>query len=407
MNSSLWQSSTVDGPYRWSDRELEVEISRVELALTAWIKSRDLWLDCGFKDYLGHVDGEPSSPPVVTLFWFEGPMYQVLSGEDVDGREPEFRELLSRLGYFYENLDGTTIAIYPENERLSDAFSSYFHWQWVCSLIKDDTADVYHELYEQFSKNPEYLQRLSGRDFEVLLFRIFQNQGFEACLGPGRGDEGVDIRLLQRAPLGDVLTVVQAKRYARHRKINQTEVAALYGVGHLEPADRALFVTTSSYSPVSRRFAARTNGYLQLADGNDVMQWCAKASAGIIADKSSLVSSDYVSRLISEVAGRVDPRVVYASTGWNIVDHQFALVVKETKYAALLMKLPALVLTHDGYGQRGTHVPKFDATTFLNFNADHVWRAKRFEEEGRVRYWDGSHGYYPWDGLPKHFDLCD
>lgn len=391
----------------WSDRELEAEIRRVEGELEAWIRARDLWFDCGFKAYLNHVGGEPAQPPVVTLLWCEGPMYTVLSGEDPEGQEAAFCDFLGSLGYYYENIDGVTMAIYPEDAELAKAFTSYFHWQWVCSLIQEDTADVYHELYEQFAKRPEDLQRLAWRDFETLLFRIFQNHGFEAILGPGRGDEGIDLRLVQRAPLGDVLTVIQAKRYAPKRKVGQTEVAALYGAGRLENAGKALFVTTSTYAPVSHRWAARTNGYLALADAEDVVRWCAKATAGIIADKSSLVSPQHVTRLISEVAGRIDPRIVHASGGWNITDNWFALVLKESKHAALLMGLPKAILTHDGYKQMGTHIPQLDASTIEYFNSDHVWRAKRFEEDGRVRYWDGKRLYHPWDGIPCYFNLCD
>ena len=368
---------------------------------------RDLWFDCGFKAYLSHVDGELSEPPIVTLFWCEGPMHNVLSREDPEGHEPGFRDCLDNLGYYYENIDGVTMAIYPKDKALAEAFASYFHWQWVCSLIKEDTDDVYHELYEQFAKRPEDLQRLGWRDFETLLFRIFQNQGFEPVLGPGRGDEGVDLRLVQRAPLGDVLTLVQAKRYAPDRKIGQTEVAALYGVGRLEKADSALFVTTSAYAPVSQRWAARTDGYLKLAAAEDVVQWCARASAGVIADKSSLVSPQHVARVISDVTGRVDPRIIHASGGWNITTNWFALVLKETKHAALLMGLPNVILTHDGYGQRGTHIPRLDAATVSHFSADNVWRAKRIEKDGRIRYWDGSRGYSPWDGAPCYFDLND
>jgi len=195
-------TSPVSPGRSWSDQELEAEILKVESALQAWIKARDLWFDCGFTAFLSHVDGEPSEPPIVTMFWCEDvPCTLVLSDEDPEGHEPAFQDYLGMLGYCYENIDGITMAIYPEDPRLTEAFASYFHWQWVCSLIKKDTADVYQKLYEQFAKRPEDLQRFGCRDFETLLFRVFQNQGFEAVLGPGRGDEGVDLRLVQRAPL--------------------------------------------------------------------------------------------------------------------------------------------------------------------------------------------------------------
>ncbi|MDQ8699271.1 restriction endonuclease [Hyphomicrobium sp. LHD-15] len=367
---------------------------------------RALWYDCGFSDPITRREAEPTDA-VSTVFWFEGPMHRILNGDDYDGLYDEFHAHLEELGYWFENVDGTSIHLYPNDTAHAEALKTYLHWKWVCSLINEDTGDVYEELYQEFSKNPLRLEQLSWREFETLLYRVFQNQGFEALIGPGRNDGGIDLRLIQRAPLGDILTIVQAKRYASHRKIGQTDVAALYGVGKVENADRTLFVTSSSYAPVSKRWAARTGGYVELAEAADVVNWCSRAAHGIIADKSSLVSLGSVEKIVREVSTRLDYRLVHASGGWNITDNWFALVLKETKHAALLMKVPKEVLSHDGYGQRGTHVPKLDGSTLALFGADNVWRAKRSEENGRVTYWDGERLYSAWNGEPCHFDYCD
>ncbi len=66
-----------------------------------------------------------------------------------------------------------------------------------------------------------------------------------------------------------------------------------------------------------------------------------------------------------------------------------------------------MILSDDGYGQRGTQVPRLDATTISHFDRDNVWRAKRIDEEGVVRYWDGLRLYAQWDGMPCYFDFCD
>lgn len=392
---------------KWSDNALDTEIKRLERAIQSWAESHDLWFDCGFTTYLDHVDGEPQDPPVVSLLTFEGDLYHVLSGEDSLGYEIEFRSLLGDLGYHYENINGVSVALYAEDVELSAAFSSYFQWQWVCSLVREDTADIYEELYHHFARKPEDLQRLHWRDFEVLLYRIFQSQGFVAELGPGSGDEGVDLRLWQRDPIGDVLTLVQVKRYANHNKIDLTQVAALYGIQQVEAADRSLFVTTSSYLPVARRFAGRTSGALRLAEKDDIVKWCEKASAGVILDKSSLIAPEAVSRIIADVATRLDARVLHTTWGLNMVMNKFALVIKESRHAALLMSLECDKISDDGYGQRGLEVPKLDWTTEARLNSECVWRAKRTVKNGRVSYWDGDNLYFPWKGKPAHFDYVD
>ena len=391
-----------------SDEYLESEIFRVCEAIEQWAKSKDLWFDSGFSPYLEHVGGEPSSLPVVTLLWSEGDLRDVLCGEDAAGLEPEFSDLLEMLGYFYECRDNVTVEIYPESDRLSKAFEGFFHWQWVCGLVKEDTSDVYEEIYSYFIGRPEDLHRLHWRDFEILLFRIFQNHGFKAVLGPGQGDGGVDLRLWHEDPIGDVLTVVQAKKYAPHRTIDQTAVAALFGVSIVEDSQKALFVTTSDYQPVAKKFASRTSGVLELAGKEDVINWCQRAAQGVIEDKSSILEIQNIRKIISQVYNKNDPRVVHATWGYNMTHNNFALVVKESKHAALLMGLKNQVLSDDGYGQRGMEIPRFEINTIQDLLiADNVWRAKRMEKDGRITYWDGKYLFSPWDGRPSIFNYMD
>lgn len=391
----------------YTDTQLVQEITRLETAIRVWAQDRDLWLDSGFKEFLQHVDAEPGSPAVVTVLYTGSDLTRVLD-EDLEVDGPPFHEFVNSLGYFCENQNGYTYYFYANDEALNAAFESYFHWQWVCSLIQPDAGDVYEELYAHFADNPNQFHRLNPRAFEILLSRVFQNQGFTTELGPGSGDGGVDIRLWQRGPLGDVLTLVQAKRYAPHRKIELDAVAALRGVMAVEDAPKGIFVTTSAYLPSAHRFAARAGNVIELATTADLERWCATATNGVIKDKSSLVSRESVACLLHQVTTGTDPRVLCTTWGYNATHNSFALVLKETKHAALLMSLPSRTLNHDGYGQRGTEVPSFGEDALSHHGVETVWRAKRkVHDTGRVTYWDGRHLYTAWDGKPAHFDYMD
>jgi hypothetical protein len=391
----------------YTDIQLIQEISKLETAIQEWAEERDLWVDSGFKEFLQHVGGEPASPAVVTVLHTDGDLTRVLD-EDVEVDGTPFHEFVASLGYFYENQNGYTYYFYANDETLNTAFESYFHWQWVCSLIQPDAGDVYEELYAHFAANPDQFHRLNPRAFEILLSRVLQNQGFTTELGPGSGDGGVDIRLWQRGPLGDVLTLVQAKRYAPHRKIELDAVAALRGVMAVEEAPRGMFVTTSTYLPSARRFAARAGNVIQLATTADIAQWCAAATNGIVKDKSSLVSRENVGRLLHQVSQAAETRVLHTTWGYNATHNSFALILKETRHAALLMSLPLRMVSHDGYGQRGTQVPSFGEDALGHHCAESVWRAQRkVYESGRVGYWDGRHLYRAWDGRPAPFDSMD
>ncbi|WP_421698394.1 restriction endonuclease [Ancylobacter sp.] len=389
-----------------SDSELDAIVADLQRSIQEWATRHDLWFDCGFQSYAERINGEPGEPPVATILHFEGDLGRALDG-DFDGLDMEFFDLLQRQGFWYERNDGVSAHIYPEDDSpLFQPFLDRGNWQWVCGLVQQDVADVYEELYSHFAKRPEDLYRLDWREFEILLFRIFQAQGFTCELGPGSNDGGVDVRVLQRDPLGDILTLVQAKRYAPRNKIDISAVAALHGIADVEAAQKSIFVTTSDYLPSARTFAGRTRIPMTLATSADVQEWCRDASDGIIRDKSKLVTPQAVSTLLQGLAPR-DPRVVYAQTGYSVIVNQFAIVLKETKHAALLMAIPSQTISDDGYGQRGYEVPEIGPTCIERLTRGTVFRVKRSVHNGEVSYWDGRNLYSAWDGKPALFDLCD
>jgi len=374
----------------FDDRSLELDIRRLQNAIHDWAVGHEIW-DCVFKTYFEHVGGEPSAVPVVFIQCFDSHFQEAIYGK-LDG---EFWDLVHSHDFHYENAHEYTLHFYPEEGPRCDAYANYFHWKWICSLVQPDFADVYEELYGHFTSRPDDLRRLSWREFEILLARIFQTQGFTTELGPGRGDGGIDIRLLQRDPIGDILTLVQAKKYAPKNHIGLEAVAALSGIAGVEKAQQSIFVTTSSYQPAAKRFAARTSGALELCASKDVVEWCRTARDGIIKDKSSLVSPSSVERLLLDVRQRSsDPRVVHARWGVSMLLNKFALVLKETKHAALLMTLPHFTVSHDGYGQDGLEIPLLDSSAGNFLTADTVWRAQRStDDRGTTTYWDGKHLY--------------
>jgi HJR/Mrr/RecB family endonuclease len=143
-----------------------------------------------------------------------------------------------------------------------------------CIILAPDFAQINSELLEYFAANPLALHELSWRKFEEVLEAVFRNQGFRTEIGPGSDDGGVDLRLLRKDSIGEVVTLVQAKRYAPNRPISLEAVSALYGVVESENANRGLFVTTSRYLPSAERFAQTTRSRLVLATADDVARWC-------------------------------------------------------------------------------------------------------------------------------------
>ena len=396
------------------DSEITREICRITAEIKTWVKSQDLWGDCAFHSYADFVDAEPwRDYPVVTVFSSDGDFNRIFESGGEELCE-EFSELLHRNGYWFER-DAALVYILSANENMNVKFKEYFHWQWVCSLLKPDFNDIHHELFQHFGQDPQALLKLQWREFEVLIYELLRSQGFGVELGPGRADGGIDIKTVQRDPIGDILTAVQIKRYRPDHKIDLQAVQALHGAAVADGIPRTSFVTTSSYSPSAKKFANRKNVRMSLFLSSDVVEWCKNAHRGIIEDKTRLISREMIEK--SLIAAQKDPsqHVVHAHTGVTMSLNSFAVKLKESKHAALLMQLPSHIISHDGYKQRGYEVPVMDPTIRLSPTSNSsvakpgkVFRAKKKRTgNSSFRYWTGKALYTPWMATPQWFDVAD
>lgn len=144
---------------------------------------------------------------------------------------------------------------------------------WHNRLVENDIGMVYDEICAYFAHDDSKLDRIHWRAFERLIEAVMRNSGFETELGPGTGDEGIDLRAVWHSSSGPLTTLIQVKRYKAKHKVTLESVAALEGVRSVARADNALFITSSTFLPVARRFAAKTKGRLRLIDGAELRDW--------------------------------------------------------------------------------------------------------------------------------------
>ena len=258
------------------DAHLEALVAQAQAVTESWAKRHDFWHDSGHKDPLKHYDTEPVQGSPILTFWSEGMAGRCLN-EGYDEGEELYSEL-EKLGVFLELDDHVTANYYliDHESELQQEFDRWAQWKWTCRLIEADTADVSGDIYTYFAEHPEDFHRLPHRAFEELVSSVFTARGWKTKIGPGTGDKGVDVRMWLESPLGDSLTLVQAKRYAAHKPIQLEAVAALEAHSNREAAS-GLFITTSRYLPGVHEWASR-NKDLMLADSSDMQAWCREAS---------------------------------------------------------------------------------------------------------------------------------
>lgn len=111
-------------------------------------------------------------------------------------------------------------------------------------------GEFFDERFANFlAANFDEVGTINWRQFEGLAAEFFKREGYAVELGPGRNDDGVDIRLRpDGTPEGaPAVILVQCKR--QRAKIDKAVVKALWADIVAEGAESGVIVTTSSFSP--------------------------------------------------------------------------------------------------------------------------------------------------------------
>ncbi len=165
------------------------------------------------------------------------------------------------------------VDVRDEVEIYRNPVSEFTH---ATDILLKNYEEIDRCLIERLSKNPELLHKLHWRQFEELLAEVFYKFGYETEIGPGVGDEGVDLRLIKHNEMGPLLILVQAKKYAARKKIGLQPVQALYGAINDEKASKGILVSTCEFAPVAKRFESKNPYRIKLAGPNELEGWLKK-----------------------------------------------------------------------------------------------------------------------------------
>lgn len=144
-------------------------------------------------------------------------------------------------------------------------------------VVVPDLTVVNDEVLAFLARHPNYIHELHHRAFEQMLAAVFRSLGYTTELGPGTGDDGIDLRLEKASEVGPFITLVQAKRW-RQRPVGLEVCSALYGSVERHRASKGVVATTSRFLPSARRFADSIAPRLLLAGPEDITAWLRDAA---------------------------------------------------------------------------------------------------------------------------------
>jgi restriction system protein len=115
--------------------------------------------------------------------------------------------------------------------------------------IVETVSPAWFELVRRLKADPNFAYQISPEVWEEMIAAAYKRAGYdEVILTPRSGDLGRDVVAVKRG-LGTVRIVNQMKRYAASRVVTADEVRSLYGVMHLDGANKAVLTTTARFAP--------------------------------------------------------------------------------------------------------------------------------------------------------------
>lgn len=182
--------------------------------------------------------------------------------------------------------DAVTIALAEFNLRIGGNivfFRNETLWNEPIALIdlfeSEELLTPYGRFFDQrfinyLANNLDDIPKMHWRKFEGVAAEYFHRRGFKVEIGPGRNDDGIDVRAWSSqadTSSEPPLLIVQCKR--EKRKVEKVVVKALAGDVAWEGARRGLLVASSEWSPGARNVVKTRNYPVSEVNVNAVKKW--------------------------------------------------------------------------------------------------------------------------------------
>jgi restriction system protein len=140
----------------------------------------------------------------------------------------------------------------------------------------ESIAIPWFDIIAALTRDNGLIYQLDWRKLEEIVGAAYHKAGFTVTITPRSNDGGRDI-IAERADIGYVRFIDQAKRYAPTHLVDAEEVRAMLGVLSAEPnTSKGLITTTSGFAPgIARdlRLAQFMPNRLELRDGPTLLKW--------------------------------------------------------------------------------------------------------------------------------------
>ena len=165
---------------------------------------------------------------------------------------------------------------YEDSEITGGRFEEEPHMGVIYSQDDFDLDDAYpaftrvEQIIMDIAQNRELIYDISPREFEAVIERVLQDEGFETKLTQQTRDGGRDIIATKYEMGKPVVFYIECKRYGRQNSVGVNIVRSLYGVQSADQINKAILVTTGHVTRGARRFVDDQNTMMSVIDVEEI-----------------------------------------------------------------------------------------------------------------------------------------
>lgn len=138
--------------------------------------------------------------------------------------------------------------------------------------------DRIQELIISISDDAELIYDISSREFEEVIERVFQDNGFETKLTKQTRDGGKDIiatKLIMGKP---IVYYIECKQYGRKNAVSVDIVRSLFGVQTSDKINKTILVTTGHITSETKQFVEEQNELMSIIDVEEILDLIHKSA---------------------------------------------------------------------------------------------------------------------------------
>lgn len=202
----------------------------------------------------------PEQKDVITLRHINGLSFKVIAertGVSINTALGRMRFALVNLRQLMEDgnirtiTDEYKVEVIEDKNRKIEGEPSGQHRE----IIINDITIINKEWSKILKQTPDFIYKLTPRQFEEYIAELWYNMGYQITLTPETRDGGKDIYAYKKDLDGEILYAIECKKYAKDNKVGRPIIQQLYGVVESEKLTGGIIATTSYFTPDAIKYA--------------------------------------------------------------------------------------------------------------------------------------------------------